>query len=81
MLQSFYGCIRAGKAVHFSNSLRGKIHSSDLKTVPRKFTCIVTASGAGFMQDGFLRLSFAGAEESILPGMEAARRAFASLEG
>jgi aspartate aminotransferase len=40
---------------------------------------VVTASGSGFLQDGFLRLSFAGAEESILPGMEAARRAFASL--
>ena len=42
---------------------------------------VVTASGVGFMQDGFLRLSFAGAEESIVPGMEAARRAFATLEG
>ena len=42
---------------------------------------VVTASGAGFLQDGYLRLSFAGPEESIVPGMEAARRAFASLAG
>jgi aspartate aminotransferase len=40
---------------------------------------VVTASGAGFQQEGFLRLSFAGPEESIVPGMQAAARAFGSL--
>ena len=40
---------------------------------------VVTASGAGFMQDGFLRLSFATPDETIVDGMAAARRAFESL--
>jgi aspartate/methionine/tyrosine aminotransferase len=39
----------------------------------------VTASGSGFMQEGYLRLSFATPEETIVQGMAAARRAFASL--
>ncbi len=40
---------------------------------------VVTASGTGFMQEGYLRLSFATPEETIAAGMEGARRAFASL--
>ena len=40
---------------------------------------VVTASGAGFLQDGFLRLSFATPDQTIVDGMAAARRAFAAL--
>lgn len=41
---------------------------------------VVTASGVGFMQDGFLRLSFATPEEDIVSGMRAARQAFEVLQ-
>lgn len=41
---------------------------------------VVTASGAGFLQDGFLRLSFATPDETIVEGMAAAKRAFAALK-
>ena len=40
---------------------------------------VVTASGAAFMQDGYLRLSFATEEETIREGMAAARRALEAL--
>jgi len=40
---------------------------------------VVTASGSGFMQEGFLRLSFATPDETIVEGMAAARRAMESL--
>jgi aspartate aminotransferase len=40
---------------------------------------VVTASGAGFMQDGYLRLSFAVEEHVIVDGMAAARRALEAL--
>ncbi len=40
---------------------------------------VVTASGQGFMQDGFLRLSFATPDQDIVDGMRAARRALAAL--
>lgn len=40
---------------------------------------VVTASGAGFMQDGYLRLSFAVEDRVIVDGMAAARRAFDAL--
>jgi len=40
---------------------------------------VVTASGTGFMQDGFLRLSFATPEEDIVDGMRAARSALDAL--
>lgn len=40
---------------------------------------VVTASGKAFMQDGFLRLSFATPEEEIRAGMAAAREALARL--
>jgi len=40
---------------------------------------VVTASGGGFMQDGYLRLSFATPDETIVQGMRAAREAFARL--
>lgn len=40
---------------------------------------VVTASGQGFMQNGYLRLSFATTDETIVEGMRGARRAFEAL--
>lgn len=40
---------------------------------------VVTASGAGFMQDGYLRLSFAVEDHVIVDGMAAACRALEAL--
>jgi aspartate aminotransferase len=40
---------------------------------------VVTASGGGFMQDGYLRLSFATPDETIVQGMRAAKAAFGGL--
>jgi aspartate aminotransferase len=41
---------------------------------------VVTASGTGFMQDGFLRLSFATPDEQISGGMRAAKKALGALK-
>lgn len=40
---------------------------------------VITASGTGFMQDGYLRLSFATPDEDIVKGMAAARKALGAL--
>lgn len=40
---------------------------------------VVTAAGSGFMQDGFLRLSFATQMDQIVDGMAATRRALGAL--
>jgi len=40
---------------------------------------MITASGAAFMQKGYLRLSFATPDEDIIHGMRAARRALTAL--
>jgi aspartate aminotransferase len=40
---------------------------------------VVTASGSGFAQDGYLRLSFATPDKTIIDGMKAARSAFEVL--
>lgn len=40
---------------------------------------VVTASGRGFMQEGYLRLSFAVSEEDITGGMRATRKTLAAL--
>lgn len=40
---------------------------------------VVTASGVGFMQDGYLRLSFAVDEQTIRDGMAAARRVLSAV--
>lgn len=40
---------------------------------------VVTASGCGFMQDGYLRLAFDIPDEEIAVGMAGAQRAFAAL--
>ena len=55
-------------------------NSDDVAAYLLRAAGVVTASGAAFMQDGYLRLSFATAyEEEIVAGMAAARRAFAAL--
>lgn len=41
---------------------------------------VVTGSGAAFMQDGYLRLSFATPDEQIVAGVRAAAGAFAELQ-
>lgn len=41
---------------------------------------VITASGTGFMQDGYLRLSFATPEEHIVQGMRAAKKALDALK-
>lgn len=41
---------------------------------------VITASGTGFFQDGYLRLSFHTSLETIREGMAAAKRAFSALE-
>ncbi|GMV82650.1 MAG: aminotransferase [Planctomycetota bacterium] len=40
---------------------------------------VITASGTGFMQDGYLRLSFATPREDIVQGMAAAKEALGKL--
>lgn len=42
---------------------------------------VITASGTGFMCDGFLRLCFASAPEMIVEGVRAAKQVFNALEG
>ena len=41
---------------------------------------IVTASGQAFMQEGFLRISFAVPDEELTRGLRAAREAFRALQ-
>ena len=41
---------------------------------------VVTASGRAFLQDGFLRLSFATSETHIVEGMKAAKKALGALK-
>jgi aspartate aminotransferase len=41
---------------------------------------VLTASGKGFMQDGYLRLSFATPAEQVREGMRAAKKAMAALK-
>lgn len=41
---------------------------------------VVTASGTGFMQNGYLRLSFATPDDQIVGGMRAARAALSALK-
>ena len=40
---------------------------------------VVTCSGLGFMQNGYLRLSFATPENDIIQGLLATRKALAAL--
>jgi aspartate/methionine/tyrosine aminotransferase len=40
---------------------------------------VVTSSGTGFMQDGYLRLAFDIPDDEIIAGMNAARQALSQL--
>lgn len=53
--------------------------SDDVAAYLVKRAGVVTASGRAFMQDGFLRLSFATPEEEISAGMAAAKKALGEL--
>jgi aspartate aminotransferase len=53
--------------------------SDDVATYLIRAGGVVTASGSGFMQDGYLRLSFATPDDTIRSGMRAAREALARL--
>jgi aspartate aminotransferase len=60
-----------GKVIHSADDLAEYfIHSAGA----------ITASGTGFMQDGFLRLSFSTPEEHITGGMRAIRKALNDLK-
>ena len=53
--------------------------SDDLAAYLCKDAGVVTASGGGFFQDGYLRLSFATPDDEIIGGMKAVRRALEAL--
>jgi aspartate aminotransferase len=53
--------------------------SDDLADYLLRSAGVVTASGAAFMQDGFLRISFATPDEQIVGGARAAREALQRL--
>lgn len=53
--------------------------SDDVAGYLLKHAGVVTASGRAFMQDGYLRLSFATPEEEIRAGMAAAKEALSRL--
>lgn len=53
--------------------------STDLATYLAKEAGVITASGEGFFQDGYLRWSFATSDEEIISGMKATREALSSL--
>jgi aspartate aminotransferase len=65
-----------GKTTPAGNVLRD---SDDVAAYLVESGGVVTASGAGFMQDGYLRLSFAVDDHVIVDGMAAARRALEAL--
>ena len=54
-------------------------NSDDVAGYLVKEAGVVTASGLGFMQDGYLRLSFAAPDETIVEGMKATRAALSQL--
>lgn len=54
-------------------------NSDDLAKYLVDHAGVVTASGTGFMQDGYLRLSFATPDEDLVDGMRAARKALSDL--
>jgi aspartate aminotransferase len=53
--------------------------SDDLAEYLLRAAGVVTASGGAFMQDGFLRISFATPDEQIVGGVRAAREALEQL--
>lgn len=54
-------------------------NSDDVMTYLVRSAGVVTASGLGFMQDGYLRLSFATPDDEIVAGMRAANAALRNL--
>jgi len=60
-----------GTEIHNSDDLAGYLARSE---------GVITASGRGFMQDGYLRLSFAIPEDEIVDGMAATKRALSALQ-
>jgi aspartate aminotransferase len=54
--------------------------SDDVAAYLLEHAGVVTASGAAFMQDGYLRLSFASSDEDVVDGVRAAARALHELE-
>ncbi len=54
-------------------------NSDDMAAYLVQAAGVVTASGLGFMQNGYLRLSFATPDEHISVGMRSARQALAAL--
>jgi aspartate aminotransferase len=68
------GCF--GKLTPDGAVLRG---SNDVSRYLLDSAGVVTASGSSFMQEGFLRLSFAVPDSEIAQGMEGARAALTSL--
>lgn len=68
------GCF--GKRTPEGQTIR---NSDDLAAYLVRRTGVVTASGQAFMQNGFLRLSFAVTNEEIIAGMAAAREALGRL--
>jgi len=77
---SFYSFwdVRAafGKTTPSGETLRT---SDDVAAYLVQAAGVVTASGSGFMQDGYLRLSFATPDETIVQGMRAAREVLGQL--
>jgi aspartate aminotransferase len=66
-----------GKRTANGNLLRS---SDDVAAYLLRCAGVITASGSGFMQDGYLRLSFATPDEHIVEGMRAVREAMGALE-
>ncbi|MBN1345928.1 MAG: aminotransferase class I/II-fold pyridoxal phosphate-dependent enzyme [Phycisphaerae bacterium] len=56
-------------------------NSDDVANYLLRSEGVITASGMGFMQNGYLRLSFSVSEDQITDGMSAARRALSALKG
>ncbi len=65
-----------GKRAPDGSSIKG---SDDLAAYLLRSAGVVTASGAAFEQDGYLRISFATPDEHIIGGVVAAASAFARL--
>ncbi len=55
-------------------------NSDDVAAYLMRSAGVVTTSGSAFMQDGYLRVSFATSDKDIVEGMASARRVLASLQ-
>ena len=54
-------------------------NSTDLSNYLAQRAGVITASGEGFFQNGYLRWSFATSDEDIINGMKATREALSVL--